>query len=296
MLLVTFRDEDSTRIGVLDRENDEVVDLSRTTTGLPRSLLGLIADGEPALETVRLAVESGAGRLPVRGLTLLAPIPRPARNIFCIGKNYRDHAREVQSLPSGGGRGKDAAPLHPIVFTKTASTVIGPEESICGYLDPTDSVDYEGELAVVIGTGGRGIVRANAMHHVYGYTIVNDVTSRRLQKRHQQWFIAKSLDGFCPMGPALLTANAVPDVAALRVQTSVNGEPRQDGLLADLIFDIPTLIETLSATMTLEAGDIIATGTPAGVGVGFKPPRFLRSGDEVSITIDPIGTLANPVA
>ena len=295
MLLVTFRDEDPTRIGVLDRQNDEVVDLSRAAGGLPRALLDLIAAGDTALETVRRAVESGAGRRPLTGLTLLAPIPRPARNILCIGKNYREHAREVRSLPAGGGKGADIIPAHPIVFTKAANTVIGPGETIPGHLDPTGSVDYEGELAVVIGTGGRGISRADAMSHVYGYTILNDVTSRRLQRRHQQWFIGKSIDGFCPMGPALLTADAVPEVGELRVRTRVNGEPRQDGLLADLIFDIPCLIETLSATMTLEPGDIISTGTPAGVGMGFKPPRFLQSGDVVAVNIEPIGTLENPV-
>ncbi|MCG6868235.1 MAG: fumarylacetoacetate hydrolase family protein [Gammaproteobacteria bacterium] len=295
MLLVTFRDDDPTRIGALDRQNDEVVDLSRAADGLPRSLLELIAAGDTALETVRRAVESGAGRRPLTGLTLLAPIPRPARNILCIGKNYREHAHEVQSLPAGGGKVEDIVPVHPIVFTKAANTVIGPGETIPGHLDPTESVDYEGELAVVIGTGGRGISQADAMRHVYGYTILNDVTSRRLQRRHQQWFIGKSLDGFCPMGPALLTADAVPEVGELRVRTRVNGEPRQDGLLADLIFDIPCLIETLSATMTLEPGDIIATGTPAGVGMGFKPPRFLQSGDVVTVNIEPIGTLENPV-
>jgi len=295
MLLVTFRDEDPTRIGVLDRRKDEVVDLSRAANGLPRSLLELIATGDTALEIVRRAVESGAGRRPLTGLTLLAPIPRPARNILCIGKNYREHAHEVQSLPSGGGKGEDIIPAHPIVFTKAANTVIGLGETIPAHLDPTGSVDYEGELAVVIGRGGRGISRVDAMSHVYGYTILNDVTSRRLQRRHQQWFIGKSLDGFCPMGPALLTADDVSEVGELRVRTRVNGEPRQEGLLADLIFDIPCLIETLSATMTLEPGEIIATGTPAGVGMGFKPPRFLQSGDVVAVNIEPIGTLENPV-
>lgn len=295
MLLVTFRDDDPTRIGALDRQNDEVVDLSRATDGLPRSLLELIAAGDTALETVKRAVESGAARRPLTGLTLLAPIPRPARNLLCIGKNYREHAHEVRSLRAGGGKDEDIIPVHPIVFTKAVNTVIGPGETIPGHLDPTGSVDYEGELAVVIGTGGRGISHADAMSHVYGYTILNDVTSRRLQRRHQQWFIGKSLDGFCPMGPALLTADAVPEVGELRVRTRVNGEPRQDGLLADLIFDIPCLIETLSATMTLEPGDIIATGTPAGVGAGFKPPRFLQSGDVVAVNIEPIGTLENPV-
>jgi len=156
-------------------------------------------------------------------------------------------------------------------------------------------VDYEGELAVVIGPGGRGIARADALRHVYGYTILNDVTSRRLQGRHQQWFLGKSLDGFCPLGPAILTADAVLDVRQLRVQTRVNGELRQDGALSELIFDIPTLVETLSQCMTLESGDLLATGTPAGVGMGFKPPRYLKPGDRVAISIEPIGTLENPV-
>jgi 2-keto-4-pentenoate hydratase/2-oxohepta-3-ene-1,7-dioic acid hydratase in catechol pathway len=173
--------------------------------------------------------------------------------------------------------------------------VIGPDTPIPAWLDPTASVDYEGELAVIIGTGGRGISRADAMNHVYGYTIVNDVTSRRLQRVHQQWFLGKSIDGFCPMGPAIVTVDEIRDVQSLSVRTYVNDELRQDGVVADLIFDIPMLIETLSRTMTLEPGDVIATGTPAGVGMGFDPPRFLRHGDIVTIIIEPIGTLSNPV-
>jgi 2-keto-4-pentenoate hydratase/2-oxohepta-3-ene-1,7-dioic acid hydratase in catechol pathway len=173
--------------------------------------------------------------------------------------------------------------------------VIGPGDIIPAHRDPSRSTDYEGELAVVIGPGGRDIGRADAMRHVYGYTIINDVTARVVQKRHEQWFLGKSLDGFCPMGPAILTADDVPDVGALTIQTRVNNELRQDSSVALLIFDIPVLIETISSLMTLEAGDIISTGTPAGVGVGFKPPRFLKRGDVVSVTIDPIGTLENPV-
>jgi 2-keto-4-pentenoate hydratase/2-oxohepta-3-ene-1,7-dioic acid hydratase in catechol pathway len=236
-------------------------------------------------------VASGTGRLPLAQATLLAPIPRPARNLFCVGKNYRDHAREVQSSIVTA----DAVPELPIIFTKATTTVIGPGAPIPASLDPTASVDYEGELAVVIGRGGRGIARADAMRHVYGYTIVNDVTSRRLQKQHQQWFLGKSLDGFGPLGPAIVTADEVPDVGALRVRTTVNGELRQDGRVADLIFDIPALIETLARAMTLEPGDLIATGTPAGVGMGFTPPRFLKPGDVVAVTVEPIGTLENPV-
>ena len=190
---------------------------------------------------------------------------------------------------------KNAIPEKPIFFTKATSSVIGPNEPIPAWLDPTGSTDYEGELAVIIGKGGRGIMHEDAMQHVYGYTILNDVTSRRLQREHQQWFLGKSLDGFCPMGPAIITADEIPDVDQLRVQTWVGDDLRQDDIVASLIFNIPTLIETLSRTMTLAPSDIIATGTPAGVGMGFKPPRFLQKGDVVKIRIDPIGTLENPV-
>ncbi|HKJ07492.1 MAG TPA: fumarylacetoacetate hydrolase family protein, partial [Gammaproteobacteria bacterium] len=224
---------------------------------------------------------------------LLAPIPRPPRNIFCVGKNYRDHVQEVRAIATrGDGQG---LPEVPIFFTKATSAVIGPGQPIPTRLDPTDTTDYEGELAVVIGRGGRDIAAADAWDHIYGFTIINDATSRGLQFRHQQWFLGKSLDGFCPMGPVIVTADEVADVTALCVQTRVNGELRQDGRLDQLIFDIPTLVQTLAATMTLEPGDIIATGTPAGVGMGFEPPRYLRGGDEVAITIEPIGTLRNPV-
>ena len=295
MLLVTFTENERRRIGVLDRARNEVVDLAAAAPSLPQEMAAFIALGAEGLAAARGALASGTGRLPARALRLDAPLPRPPRNVLCIGKNYRDHAQEVKSIVSGAGK-EAAIPEHPIVFTKATTAVIGPGEPIPSHLDPTDSVDYEGELAVVIGPGGRGIARADALAHVYGYTVLNDVTSRRLQKRHLQWFVGKSLDGFCPLGPAILTADEVPDARALRVQTRVNGELRQDGRVADLIFDIPTLIETLSATMTLEPGDLIATGTPAGVGMGFKPPRFLKRGDVVSVTIEPIGTLENPVA
>ncbi len=228
-------------------------------------------------------------------MQLLAPIPRPRRNLFCVGKNYRAHAREVRSLGSAKGDTQDGVPTQPIIFTKATTCVIGPQARIPAWLDSTRTVDYEGELAVVIGQAGRGITRDAAMGHVYGYTIVNDVTSRGLQTRHHQWFLGKSLDGFCPMGPALLTADAVPDVGRLRLQTRVNDELRQDACVADLIFDIPTLIETLSQGMTLEPGDVIATGTPAGVGMGYAPPRYLQPGDRVTVSIDPIGILENSV-
>jgi 2-keto-4-pentenoate hydratase/2-oxohepta-3-ene-1,7-dioic acid hydratase in catechol pathway len=187
-------------------------------------------------------------------------------------------------------------PPFPVVFTKPHTAIIAQGEPILGELDPTGGLDYEGELAVVIGQGGRGIAHADAMKHVFGYTIINDVTARHLQKRHSQWILGKGLDSFCPMGPAILTADEVPDPGALIVTTWVNGEQRQRAAVSDLIFDIPTLIAAISAAITLEPGDIIATGTPAGVGIGFDPPRFLARGDVVRIEITGIGVLENSVA
>jgi 2-keto-4-pentenoate hydratase/2-oxohepta-3-ene-1,7-dioic acid hydratase in catechol pathway len=259
-------------------------------------MLEFITLGESALEMARMASNSAKGRIPLERIRLLAPIPRPARNVFCIGKNYREHVREIQKAGSACNSGDaNAVPEKPIFFTKATSAIIGPDEPIPAWLDPTSSTDYEGELAVIIGKSGRGIKRSDAMKYVYGYTILNDVTSRRLQREHQQWFLGKSLDGFCPMGPAIITADEIPEVEQLRVETWVNDELRQNDVVASLIFSIPTLIETLSRTMTLEPGDIIATGTPAGVGMGFKPPRFLEKGDVVKIRIEPIGKLENPV-
>jgi 2-keto-4-pentenoate hydratase/2-oxohepta-3-ene-1,7-dioic acid hydratase in catechol pathway len=232
--------------------------------------------------------------VPLASVKLLAPIPRPARNIFCVGKNYHEHAKEFAS--SGfDSTAKEVVPEAPVVFSKPPSAVIATGETILGSLDPTHSVDYEGELAVVIGRGGRGISRANALAHVFGYTIVNDVTARTLQQKHRQWLLGKGIDTFCPMGPAILTAAEVPDPAALRLQTWVNGEKRQDASVADLIFDIPTLIETISSVIALEPGDVIATGTPVGVGIGFSPPKFLAAGDVVAIEVTGIGRLENPV-
>ena len=296
MRLVTFRHAGAIRIGALLDHDRLIVDFSAADATLPGDMLGFIAGGAAALRAARQAVDSGYHRIAAKDCALLAPIPRPARNIFCVGKNYHEHAKEFarSGFDSSNSGGADI-PSHPVVFTKAPSSVIASGDIIPGHLDPTGSVDYEGELAVVIGKGGRGIPKANALAHAYGYTIVNDVTARELQGRHKQWFLGKSIDGFCPMGPALLTADEVPDITALKLVTRVNGEVRQDAVVADLIFDIPVLIETISAGITLEAGDIIATGTPVGVGIGFKPPRYLRAGDRVAVTIEPIGTLENPV-
>ncbi len=295
MRLVTFVEGGRTRIGVCPRGKESVVDLAGTATDFPPDMTALVRGGPDALKRVAEVVSNGPATLPLSEVTLLAPFPRPARNIFCVGKNYPEHAWEFHSSGFDATAGKEATPDVPIIFTKAPSSVTGPDTAIPGHLDPTHSVDYEGELTAVIGRGGRGITRADAMDHVFGYTIINDVTARDLQSRHRQWFLGKSIDGFCPMGPALVTADEIPDVGALRLITQVNGEVRQDASVGDLIFDIPTLIETISAAITLEPGDLIATGTPAGVGIGFDPPRYLHPGDEVAITIEPIGELRNSV-
>jgi len=294
MRLVTFSDAGGARIGVHDSASGTVVDLAATTR-LPKTMTAFIALGRNGLKRARAAVKSGEGRLAIDDVTLHAPIPRPARNVLCVGKNYHDHAREFHDSGFDASAGTQAVPELPIIFTKWPNSVVGPGAPIPSHLDYTDSTDYEGELAVVIGPGGRGISKNDALDHVYGYTIVNDATARTLQNRHKQWFLGKSLDGYCPMGPCIVTADEVKDVTQLRLITKVNDEVRQDALVSQLIFDIPTLIETLSRVMTLEPGDLIATGTCAGVGIGFNPPKFLRPGDRVAITIEPIGTLENPV-
>ena len=225
---------------------------------------------------------------------LIAPIPRPRRNVFCVGKNYHAHAREFagSGFDSSAKSGGDI-PAHPIYFTKVPESVVGPSDAI-HMPGVSTAIDYEAELAVIIGRGGKGIGKADAMQHVWGYTIVNDVTARDWQSRHQQWLLGKSFDTFCPMGPWLVTADEV-DGQDTNVRCFVNGEKRQDANTRDLIFDIPTLIEVLSAGITLYPGDIIATGTPVGVGIGFKPPKYLVAGDVVRVEIDGIGHIENPV-
>ena len=226
-------------------------------------------------------------------VTLHAPLPLPRRNLFCVGRNYHAHAKELSA--SVFRNNASDAQTWPIVFTKVPECVIGPHDEVRLPGEVSTQIDYEAELAVVIGVGGRNIARADAMRHVFGYTIVNDVTARDVQMRHQQWDLGKSFDTFCPMGPWIATADSF-DGACTRVRCWVNGELRQDAHTTDLIFDIPTLIETCSRGITLLPGDVIATGTPAGVGLGMTPPTFLKRGDVVRIEIDGLGTIENRFA
>lgn len=244
-----------------------------------------LIDAEPAAVAETLEIDD---------VRFQAPVPRPRRNIFCVGKNYFEHANEFASSGFDSSAAKGAVPEHPIVFSKVPETVIPPSAPI--RIDPeVDAcIDYEAELAVIIGKSGRNISRADALSFVWGYTIVNDVTARELQGRHSQWLIGKSQDTFCPMGPWAVTANEV-DLTDTAVRCWVNDELRQDANTKLLIFDVPAIIAAISNGITLRPGDIIATGTPAGVGIGFKPPKYLAAGDRVRIEIRNIGTLENPV-
>ena len=222
---------------------------------------------------------------------LLAPIPVPRRDLICLGKNFAAHATEFAAAMGD----KEDVPEAPVVFTKATTAVCGPNATV--YVDPeiTQEVDYEVELAVVIGKGGRSIARHDAFAHVAGYTVLNDITARDLQQRHKQWFLGKSLDGFAPMGPVLVTADGLTDPTNLTLSCWVDDERRQHAPARQMVFDIPFVIETISKVMTLQVGDIVAMGTPEGVGMGFNPPRYLHHGAVVVSEINGIGRLRNTI-
>jgi 2-keto-4-pentenoate hydratase/2-oxohepta-3-ene-1,7-dioic acid hydratase in catechol pathway len=290
MKIASYLDNGRPCAGIVSADLQSIVPVE-----LPPPALGLGA--LPLIELLAAgdAMPATGQPVPMAAVKLTAPLPRPRRNLFCVGKNYHAHAREFagSGFDSSAKTGGDI-PAHPIIFTKVPECVIGPTDTIIIPQAVSTAIDYEAELAVVIGRGGKGIRRADAMKHVWGYTIVNDVTARDWQSRHQQWDMGKSFDTFCPMGPWLVSADEC-DGANTTVRCWVNGEERQNASTRDLIFDIPTLIETLSAGITLYPGDVIATGTPVGVGIGFSPPKFLKAGDVVRVEIPGIGVLENPV-
>ena len=287
MRLVTFLQNGESRLGALHVQNGQemVVDLNRAEPRLPANILEFLAAGELArtLAAGTLQRAPATAVYELKAVTLKAPIPNPGK-IICIGLNYRDHAAETNQ----------ALPEVPVVFAKYANTIIGPGEPI---LLPrvTQRVDYEAELAVVIGKRGRYISEAEAMSYVAGYTVFNDVSARDYQMRTSQWTMGKTFDTFAPFGPALVTADEIPDPHALDIRLSINGETLQDSNTRHLIFSVPTLVAYLSEVMTLEPGDLIATGTPAGVGFTRQPPRFLHPGETVRVEIEGVGVLENPV-
>ena len=287
MKLITFYHNSQVKAGTLvDGDKIIVKDDGPNAVNALRHLI----EGERGIRQW----EGGNPSLDLMDVELLAPIPELRRNIFCVGKNYYAHAKEFNDSGFDSSTAEEV-PSVPVIFTKATTAVIGPNAPIISSMDPTNSVDYECELCFVISKQAHKVSKIDAFKYIFGYTILNDVTARYLQQRHNQWFLGKSLDSFAPMGPSIVTIDELVDVGCSTISTTVNGELRQEAKIADLIFDIPTLMETLTATMTLLPGDIIATGTPAGVGLGFSPPKFLKSGDVVNIKIDGIGCLTNPV-
>ncbi|MCC7372645.1 MAG: fumarylacetoacetate hydrolase family protein [Chloroflexi bacterium] len=292
MRLVTFQDAAGVRIGAVIGD-DQVLDLA-AAADVPSDMLAFIDAGASALERAQKAVSAAdKGKLlALSSVKLLAPIPRPRKNVFALGLNYADHVAE-------GARTRGEAvklPEFPVYFTKAVTAVIGPSDPIPfdGRLSP--QWDWEAELALVIGKTGRDISKADALSHVFGYTCLNDVSVRDVQRRHGgQFFKGKSTDGTCPIGPWIVTADEIPNPGVLKIQSRVNGVVKQDSNTKHMIFDVPTTIESLSAGLTLEAGDIVATGTPDGVGMARTPPEWLAPGDVVEIEVEGVGVLKNAV-
>ena len=259
------------------------------------SVLAIIKSPKDKLEALaglsgRVA-EFSSAYVPLAQLKLLAPIPNPVRNIFCVGRNYLDHIKE--GLP--GKPTEVALPEVPQFFSKATHAVNAPNGDVRLDTSLTSKLDYEVELAVVIGRGGRDISKAAAFDHVFGYCVANDFTARDLQRRHDQWFKGKSLDSTFPFGPALVTKDEINNINNLNITLTVNSEVRQRAKVSQMIFDIPAIIEYLSAGLTLEAGDIISTGTPSGVGYAMSPPHYLKVGDVVESRIDQLGVLKNRI-
>ncbi len=300
MRIATFHVGGRTRLGVV--RGERIIDLAHVArvAGISdrpdelSDMLALIAGGQEALERVGDLLSSATieAELPLNLVRLLAPIPRPRKNVFCVGRNYAEHAAE--SLRAAGKEVR--LPPAPNIFTKAVTAVNGPYDDIPFDAAVSQEMDWEVELAVIIGRGGRHISRDQALDHVWGYTVLNDISARDIQNRPgMQWFMGKSLDGACPTGPWIVTANEISNPQHLHLRLRVNDEVKQEDTTANMLFDVAAIIEELSRYLTLEPGDIIATGTPAGVGYARTPPEFLKPGDVVETEIAEIGTMRNRV-
>ena len=290
--LITFADAAGSRAGVL-LSGGRVLDLA---VAMPpaRDMLAVIDGGAAMLAAIRaLAANPPANALlALASVALQAPIPKPRRNVFCVGRNYMDHVAEGDRTR---GITQSEVPKYPQFFTKAADCVIAPGANVPTHEGVTKWLDYEVELVAIIGTAGRDIPKEKALEHVYGWTIGNDVTGRDLQRRHGQWFKGKSLDRSCPLGPVIVPAADL-SAADLAIGVKINGEQRQASRTSKMIFDVPEIIHQLSAGFTLLPGDVIMTGTPEGVGYAMQPPQTLKAGDVMELTIEGIGTLTNTIS
>ena len=294
MRFVTFKKNSMIRVG-LEILHSGIIDINKANKNLPHDLNKIIKNYAEVEDQIQNINNAQNIHYSINEINLLSPIPVPVRDIICVGKNYAEHAKEVQKSSFSTLQEKRHVPNVPIIFNKATTSVIGPNDKIELTNDQTNTTDYEGELGVIIGKRSKNIKYANATDAIFGYTIINDVTARKLQNNHKQWFIGKSPDTYCPIGPCIITKDEIKDIKNVKIQTTINGEVRQTGIVKDMIFNISTIIETLTKSMTLVEGDIIATGTPSGVGIGFDPPKFLKSGDKIKISVDPIGILENDV-
>ncbi|MEN0616570.1 fumarylacetoacetate hydrolase family protein [Klebsiella indica] len=293
MKLVTYIYSNTRKIGVINHAGN-IIDVSDiVNTNDMNVLIERFAEVESRL--ILCCEGSGENEVAIDAVRLLAPIPDTRRNIFCVGKNYYAHAEEFANSGYDSSAAAGNVPANPIIFSKPSTAICGPGDAIDSTLDPYNTIDYEAELAVVLGKKGRVAQDEDPMTFVFGYTLVNDVTSRHLQKQHSQWLLGKGIDGFCPMGPVLVTADEFGAPGSQTISCHVNGELRQQAPVSDLIFDIPRLIKTIGQNITLLPGDVIATGTPAGVGLGFSPPRYLARGDSVTVSMNEIGQLTNTI-
>ena len=294
MRFISFKKDNETRAG-LEILNKGIIDINKVDENLPTDLNNIIKNYHLIKDQIEKINKDQNIHYSINEIDLLSPIPVPVRDIICVGKNYAEHAKEVQKSSFSTLQEKIQVPKEPIIFNKATTSVIGPNDKIKLVNDRTNTTDYEGELGVIIGKRAKNIKYSNAMDVIFGYTIINDVTARKLQNNHKQWFIGKSPDTYCPIGPCIVTKDEIKIIEDIKIKTFINGEIRQTGIVKDMIFNIPTIIQTLTKSMTLVEGDIIATGTPSGVGIGFDPPKFLKPGDKVKISIDPIGILENDV-
>ena len=297
MKLLSFKLDGQVKFGPKVKREDAVWDVLKiqqelnVLSSFPSTIIDGISLGFDFVEQVRKLVDAAQKsdrtnefKYTFSEIEWLSPIPRTPKNILCVGKNYDAHAKEM---------GVDKAPEEILVFTKPPTAIAADEVTLPLHTDKTSELDYEGELAIVIGKGGRDIPKGMAFDYIFGYTIANDISARDIQYRHGQFFLGKSLDGTCPLGPYLVSKDEIPDPQNLSIVTKVNDEIRQNGHTKDMIFSVADIVSIVSKYVTLEPGDVILTGTPDGVGKGMNPPQYLKSGDTVKISIEGIGTLAN---
>ncbi|GMQ61604.1 fumarylacetoacetate hydrolase family protein [Vallitalea maricola] len=290
MYLCTYKYEGKENVGIMIKDNVSIIPINKLIDETINDMNEFISKySDKMVSLKKKAIEYSGNLISLNDVKVSSPIRYPRRDILCLGKNYKDHALEIKDFV----KNKELIPKYPIYFTKRADKTIGTGDTILRHEKITNEIDYEVELAVIIGKDGINIDKKDVDEYIFGYTIVNDVSARDVQRKHEQWFRGKSLRTFCPMGPYIVTKDEISSPVALDITCKVNDELRQSSNTNNMIFDIPYIISELSKGIELKTGDIIITGTPSGVGLGFNPPRYLKSGDKIECTIEKIGTLIN---